>query len=92
MPFQCSSQRRRKCQVREPRRSRRLARSRTAFSVGLVERRPRIFVSAPTFSEIDIRLSFSTTRMFGSGFRSPAWFSASNAMPAVIAPSPITAT
>ena len=35
-------------------------------------------------------LSLNTTSRFGS--TSPPWFSASNAMPAVIAPSPITAT
>jgi hypothetical protein len=32
------------------------------------------------------------TSRFGSGSMPPAWFSASKAMPAVIAPSPITAT
>jgi hypothetical protein len=47
-------------------------------------------VSAPTFSLIDMPLSLNTTSMFGS--TSPPWLSASNAMPAVIAPSPITAT
>ena len=47
-------------------------------------------LSAPTFSEIDISLSFKITNM--SLPISPAWFSASNAIPAVMAPSPITAT
>src|SRR5437764_766027 len=43
---------------------------------------------APTGSEIDMSLSFSIT----SRFAPSALFSASNAMPALIAPSPITAT
>ena len=46
--------------------------------------------SAPTFSEIDISLSFRIINI--SSLISPAWFKASNAIPAVIAPSPITAT
>ena len=45
---------------------------------------------APTFGEIDISLSFNTTIRLRS-WRCPAWLSASNAMPAVIAPSPIKA-
>jgi hypothetical protein len=47
-------------------------------------------VSAPTGGEIDISLSFSTTSRSTS--MAPALLSASNAMPADIAPSPITAT
>ncbi len=47
-------------------------------------------MKAPTGSEIDISLSFSTTSRSASAV--PALFSASNAMPALIAPSPITAT
>ncbi len=46
--------------------------------------------SAPTFGAIDIPLSFSTTTI---GVPSPpAWWTASNATPPVIAPSPTTAT
>src|SRR5207302_269353 len=41
-------------------------------------------------SEIDISLSFSTTRRSAPAM--PALLSASNAIPALIAPSPITAT
>ena len=47
-------------------------------------------MSAPTFSEIDMSLSFRTTITLASACL--ALFSASKAMPAVIAPSPITAT
>ncbi len=43
----------------------------------------------PTFSEIDISLSLSTTSRLASTW--PAWARASKAMPAVSAPSPITA-
>ena len=39
---------------------------------------------------MDISLSFKITRILG--FRWPLWLKASNAIPAVIAPSPITAT
>ena len=46
-------------------------------------------MSAPTGSEIDIPLSLRMTRR--SAPAAPALFSASNAMPALIAPSPITA-
>ncbi len=46
-------------------------------------------MSAPTGGEIDISLSFRITSRFAS--IAPALFSASNAMPADIAPSPITA-
>ncbi len=67
-----------------------LARSRHALSVRLAIARAITLVSAPTFSLIDMPLSLNTTSMSGS--TSPPWFSASNAMPAVIAPSPITAT
>ena len=45
-------------------------------------------MSAPTGSEIDMSLSLRIT----STSASPALLSASNAMPALIAPSPITAT
>ena len=48
-------------------------------------------MSAPTGGEIDMSLSFRITSRFMSSC-TPALFSASNAMPAVIAPSPITAT
>ena len=47
-------------------------------------------MNAPTGSEIDISLSFRITSRFGAAM--PALLSASNAMPALIAPSPITAT
>lgn len=50
----------------------------------------RWLFSAPTFSEIDISLSLRITSM--SGLMSPAWFMASKAIPAVMAPSPITQT
>ena len=50
----------------------------------------RYFGSAPTLGEIDISLSFRMTSRFTS--MSPAQFKASNACPAVIAPSPIMAT
>ena len=46
-------------------------------------------LSAPTFGEIDIELSFRMTIRFVP--RWPAWFRPSKAMPAVMAPSPITA-
>ena len=39
---------------------------------------------------MDISLSFKITRILG--FRCPLWLKASNAIPAVIAPSPIIAT
>ncbi len=44
---------------------------------------------APTFGEMDIELSLSTTRR--SVPSSPAWFMASYARPPVSAPSPMTA-
>jgi hypothetical protein len=47
-------------------------------------------LSAPTGGEIDMSLSFSTTSM--SVPATPALLSASNAMPALIAPSPMMAT
>ncbi len=47
-------------------------------------------MSAPTLGRIDIELSLSTTIIRVP--RCPAWFIASKAMPAVIEPSPITAT
>ncbi len=47
-------------------------------------------MSAPTEGEIDIELSFNTTIILVP--RCPAWFIASNAMPAVIEPSPMIAT
>ena len=47
--------------------------------------------SAPTLGEIDISLSFKTTNKLVLGM-SPALFKASNAWPAVIAPSPMMAT
>ena len=46
--------------------------------------------NAPTFSEIDMSLSLRITSM--SLCISPAWFNASKAIPAVMAPSPITET
>ena len=46
--------------------------------------------TAPTFCEMLMPLSLSTTVMGDS--RCPAWFNASYAMPPVMAPSPITAT
>ena len=52
--------------------------------------RARWLFNAPTFSEIDISLSFRITNI--SVCNAPAWFKASNAIPAVIAPSPITQT
>ena len=45
---------------------------------------------APTLGEIDISLSLRMTSKFF--FRAPALFSASQAMPAVRAPSPMTTT
>ena len=45
--------------------------------------------SAPTFGSMDMQLSFSTTNKLAP--ETPAWFMASKAIPAVIAPSPITA-
>ena len=53
-------------------------------------RRAKYFDNAPTFSEIDMSLSFRTTSRSTSML--PAWLSASQASPALIAPSPITAT
>jgi hypothetical protein len=47
-------------------------------------------VSAPTDGEIDIELSFRMTIILVP--RCPAWFIASNAIPAVIEPSPMIAT
>ncbi len=46
--------------------------------------------SAPTFLEMDISLSFSTTMSLRS--MAPAWFKPSKARPAVMEPSPMTAT
>jgi hypothetical protein len=46
--------------------------------------------NAPTFSEMDMSLSLRITSRLAS--MAPALLSASNAIPAVIAPSPITAT
>ena len=48
------------------------------------------WLNAPTGGAIDISLSFRTTTM--RVFLSPALFSASNAIPALIDPSPMTAT
>ena len=90
MPLACSSQRLKKRPAKDCFGIARLARSRTALSRRLASARDIIRVIAPTFSLIDMPLSLNTTSMFGS--TSPPWFSASNAMPAVIAPSPITAT
>ena len=47
-------------------------------------------MSAPTDGEIDMELSFRMTIILVP--RWPAWFIASNAMPAVIEPSPMIAT
>ena len=47
--------------------------------------------NAPTLGSIDIPLSFKTTNKFAS-FSKPAWLIPSKAIPAVIAPSPITET
>ena len=52
--------------------------------------RARYLLSAPTGGEIDMSLSFRITSRSTS--MSPALLSASKAMPAVIAPSPMTAT
>ena len=53
--------------------------------------RARYLGSAPTLGEMDISLSFKITSKSTSCI-SPAQFKASKACPAVIAPSPITAT
>ena len=93
MPFQCSSQRftkRAGLFFLSPRIF--LPPSRSALSVRLPVARPSILVRPPTASEIDMLLSLRITSRFGSGSMPPACISASNAMPAVIAPSPITAT
>ena len=98
MPFQCSSQRLTNFAAGlclSP--SSFLPPSRIALSVRLPVRRPSMRVTPPTFSEIDIWLSLRITSRLGStepgsAPMPPAWASASNAMPAVIAPSPITAT
>jgi hypothetical protein len=50
----------------------------------------RYSLSAPTLGSMLMQLSFSTTSM--SAPMPPAWLRASKAMPAVMAPSPITAT
>ena len=65
--------------------------SRTVETCRPERTRARYLLSAPTGGEIDMSLSFSTTSRSMSGV-TPALFSASKAMPAVIAPSPITAT
>ena len=94
MPFQCSSQRRTKRAGPLLRLSPRifLPPSRIAFSVLLPVMRPSMRVRPPTASLIDMRLSLRITSRSGSSSMPPAWPSASQAMPAVIAPSPITAT
>ena len=51
---------------------------------------PKVSESPPTFSEMDMLLSFSTMMMFD--FNADALFRASYARPPVKAPSPITAT
>ena len=53
--------------------------------------RARCLGNAPTLGEMDISLSFKITSRLTS-LMSPALFKASNACPAVIAPSPIMAT
>ena len=63
--------------------------SRSRRMVRLVILRLRKLDRAPTFFEIDISLSLSTTIRFRP--RSPAWLRPSKAMPAVIEPSPMTA-
>ena len=64
--------------------------SRARHSFGFRRMRLKLRESAPTFGAIDIPLSFSTTTI---GVPSPpAWWTASNATPPVIAPSPTTAT
>ena len=59
-------------------------------TIGAESLRERYDDSAPTFGSIDISLSFRITIRFFSPMW-PAWFRASKAMPAVIAPSPISA-
>ena len=59
-------------------------------TMGAENLRDRYEDMAPTLGEIDISLSFSTTTRFFC-LRSPAWFSASKAIPAVMPPSPIRA-
>ena len=49
----------------------------------------KYFFKAPTFGSIDMSLSFKITSKLVS--ETPAWFKPSNAIPPVIAPSPITA-
>ena len=90
MPLACSSQRLKKRPASDCLGMARLARSRQLLSVRLASRRASILVNAPTFSLIDMPLSLRITSMSGS--MSPPWFMASKAMPAVIAPSPITDT
>ncbi len=64
--------------------------SRTLVSVGSTRTRWKSLESAPTFSEMLIPLSFSTTVI--GDLRWPAWFRPSYAMPPVSAPSPMTQT
>ena len=91
MPLACSSQRLTKRHRNAPRFSRAAWRPRACGSAcGWPSGAPASWSVAPTFSLIDMPLSLRITSMSGS--TSPPWFSASNAMPAVIAPSPITAT
>ncbi len=90
MPLTCSSQRLIKRHTFESLCIICLPRSRMLVTVGPLIMRARIFVMAPTLGEIDIWFSFNTTSMFG--FSDPPWFRASKAMPAVIAPSPMTET
>ena len=47
-------------------------------------------LSAPTLGSMDMQLSFKMTSMLVSS--TPPWFNPSKAKPAVMAPSPITAT
>src|SRR5204862_165213 len=90
MPFKCSSERRASSHTVGICRSTFLPPSRRCAYTRPESTRAKWLERAPTFSEIDMSLSLRiTSRSAGS---EPAWFSASNAMPAVMAPSPMTAT
>ncbi len=90
MPLRCSSARLANSLIGGTLLSSFLPPSRMELKKFPVSKRARWLFSAPTFSEIDISLSLSTTTI--SFLISPAWLSASNAIPAVIAPSPMTDT
>ena len=90
MPFMCSSQRLASSLTGGSLESISLPPRRRELYARPDRRRARWLLKAPTGSEIDMSLSLRITSRSAPAV--PALLSASNAIPALIAPSPITAT